>query len=292
MPEILDSTPAKANATPMVDDHPGHHNDITSAVNAIDVRLAAIEAAIPIDGETGESLVMASNDDRDTEWVKLKVIPSNPGTGWSGKILAATSETAWGWTELSSMDDVVLPSQTGNNGKFLKTNGSNASWGWPLGSNPASVTGTRYLKNVGGTMSWGTLAPGTMPNEEDASDNDVIRYSAADGIHWGPETTEIPSLSGVTIGWVLKKTDVDSYDWAEDQILPDASGADIGDVLTNLGPGPGWAAPSGGLPSGTNAGDTIYFDGTDWQAGHNVTTSTSTASGTPADGDVWMKYTP
>lgn len=76
---------------------------------------------VPAGGATGQLLAKASNADNDTEWVDTPDgLPSQ--TGNSGKYLT-TNGSAASWAVVDS-----LPSQTGNNGKYLTTDGSSASW--------------------------------------------------------------------------------------------------------------------------------------------------------------------
>ncbi len=79
----------------------GEFDQITTAWDSLKDRLANIEYglndvwnAIPVGGSSGQVLLKSSNSDYDTEW----------GT-FDG-----------------------LPSQSGNNGKYLTTDGSTASW--------------------------------------------------------------------------------------------------------------------------------------------------------------------
>jgi len=58
---------------------------------------------------------------------------------------------------LSVIGGTSLPSQTGNNGKFLTTDGSDASWGTPAGSGDVSKVGTPVNNQVGVWTGDGTL---------------------------------------------------------------------------------------------------------------------------------------
>lgn len=49
------------------------------------------------------------------------------------------------------LDDInlMLPSQTGNSGKFLTTNGASSSWGTPAGSGDVIKVGTPVNNQIG-----------------------------------------------------------------------------------------------------------------------------------------------
>ena len=50
----------------------------------------------------------------------------------------------------------IIPSQTGNSGKFLGTDGTNVSWGTPTGSGGMTWPGSAGLAVYSGASSWGT----------------------------------------------------------------------------------------------------------------------------------------
>ena len=73
-------------------------------------------------------------------------------TGNSGKFLT-TNGTAASWATVSSS----LPTQSGNSGKFLTTEGTDASWAAISGSSLGTgydATKTQTLKNVEGVLTW------------------------------------------------------------------------------------------------------------------------------------------
>lgn len=59
----------------------------------------------------------------------------------------------------------LLPSQTGNSGKFLTTNGSTMSWGSVDALPSQSGQSGKYLTTNGTTASWGTIS---IPTVNDA----------------------------------------------------------------------------------------------------------------------------
>ena len=72
-------------------------------------------------------------------------------TGNSGKFLT-TNGSALSWGTADS-----LPDQTGNNGKYLTTNGTTASWGTVDALPAQSGNSGKYLTTNGTTASWGTI---------------------------------------------------------------------------------------------------------------------------------------
>lgn len=97
-------------------------------------------------------------------------------TGQSGKYLT-TDGTDASWATVNS-----LPSQTGNSGKFLTTNGTTASWGNAIenkatGTNAVSIIGSATSKsgavNIGNTSSAGTAYNVAIGQNASASGNNV-----------------------------------------------------------------------------------------------------------------------
>jgi hypothetical protein len=96
----------------------------------------------------------------------VNLIPSQ--TGQSGKYLA-TDGTATVWQTADA-----LPSQTGNSGRYLGTNGSIASWSFVPNEIP-SQTGEsgKYLTTNGTALSWGTV------NFSPAGSNTQLQFNSA-----------------------------------------------------------------------------------------------------------------
>jgi hypothetical protein len=123
-------------------------------------------------------------------------------TGNSGKYLK-TDGTSTSWQTVSE-----LPSQTGNSGKYLTTDGTTASWG----NEVPSQTGNsgKYLTTNGTTASWGSITqPITWTMRQAPSSNSVtintIAYNGtnlwvAAGFTNAPSTTSylITSPDGIT----------------------------------------------------------------------------------------------
>lgn len=106
--------------------------------------------------------------------VNLDTLPSQ--TGQSGKFLT-TDGTYASWATVDA-----LPSQTGNSGKFLTTNGTTASWGNAIenkatGTNAVSIIGSATSKsgavNIGNTSSAGTAYNVAIGQNASASGNNV-----------------------------------------------------------------------------------------------------------------------
>jgi hypothetical protein len=106
----------------------GSFDQVTINWNTLKDRIANIEyglndaytAKVPSGGTTGQVLQKNSGTNYDFSWVTFTGLPSQ--TGNSGKYLTTDGSTAsWGTVD-------ALPSQTGNSGKYLTTDGSTSSW--------------------------------------------------------------------------------------------------------------------------------------------------------------------
>lgn len=110
-----------------------------------------------------------------------------------------------------------VPTQTGNNGKFLTTNGTTASWAQIY--QVPSVTGNSglFLGNDGINYTWQTV-PGTIPTMT----GQAGKYLTNDGssAYWTPYNG-LPSLSGNS-GKILTTDGVTSF-W----VTPSAAGSNI-----------------------------------------------------------------
>lgn len=116
--------------------------DGADGTNGVDGNDGADGIGIPAGGAAGQLLSKGSNADYDSQWINPPVTSPNTtkgdvavhnGTadqrlavGADGYLLTADSAQGLGvkWAPAP----VSLPSQTGNAGKFLKTNGTTASW--------------------------------------------------------------------------------------------------------------------------------------------------------------------
>jgi hypothetical protein len=80
--------------------------------------------------------------------------------GTNGQVLTADSSTSTGvaWTTLS-----FLPSQTGNAGRFLTTNGTSASWAVVDALPSQTGNAGRYLTTNGTVASWAVIEAGGDP---------------------------------------------------------------------------------------------------------------------------------
>ena len=106
--------------------------------------------------------------------------------GSSGTILVSSGWYATWQSPSSAVPiDSILPSQSGNSGKFLTTNGSNSSWATTVDSRIASPTFSTHPISSG----TGSIAIG------DGATNSTITYCIALGYN-----TQVNSSSGIAIG--------------------------------------------------------------------------------------------
>jgi len=98
-----------------------------------------------------------------TNWTKISAEPLPTQTGNSGKYLT-TDGTDASWDDVES-----LPTQTGNSGKYLTTDGTDASWD-DVESLPSQAGNSgKYLTTNGTATSWGAVAAGFNFADKDLS---------------------------------------------------------------------------------------------------------------------------
>jgi hypothetical protein len=182
----------------------------------------------------------------DTVWVWDSDTSAWKDTDTKGQVTSVNGQTG-------AVTVDTLPSQTGNAGKFLTTNGTDASW-------------NNYIQYIAAkTYYVGTTASGNGPRFSwnsiyqhlQYADNIASRFSAsqirAEYFYNGSVLFQMPSTPTGGSGIVGKLL------WA------DYTGATQGQVLSldaNLTPV--WTTPSGGLPSQTGqSGKFLTTDGTD-----------------------------
>ena len=79
----------------------------------------------------------------------------------TGKFKVGDGTTAW--TSLVYAY-IALPSQTGNSGKYLTTDGSTPSWGTVNALPTQTGNSGKYLTTDGSTASWATITTDPNPN--------------------------------------------------------------------------------------------------------------------------------
>ncbi len=114
-----------------------------------------------------------------------------PGT--SGNVLTSNGST---WVS-SAAGGASLPSQTGNTGKFLTTNGSTPSWGAP------SLSSDSYYNTKAGTGALGGLISTT-------GNNSAFGYGALQYVSTGTDNVGIGTIAGGDIGAGIQNTAIGS----------------------------------------------------------------------------------
>jgi hypothetical protein len=151
-----------------------------------------------------------------------------------------------------------LPSQSGNSGKVLGTDGADLSWVDPSGLPEQSGNAGKVLGTDGSDLSWVAQTGGgsSLPSTSGHS-NEILSNDGAD-LDWRGIDSFLPDQSGhsnevlITVGGVLS--------WVPIDALPEQSGKN-GYYLTTDGADPYWA-PIDTLPSQSgNSGKVLSTNG-------------------------------
>lgn len=228
---------------------------------------------------------------------------AHPTAGNGDWAIVGSTDTVWVWdSDTTAWKDtgqagIELPSQTGNSGKFLTTNGTAASWSdKPLVNKSTESTsltifsynGSSYGYNTNiGYSSLGGYCCTAVGAEASAGNNFACAFgqgakgqgqwsialgykakaTQSYGIQIGPGTNSTPNSLSVALSATSNYTLLSSDGTIPEARLADTTNAQQGDVLTLDANGDAvWQAggSGGGLPSQTgNAGKFLTTDGTD-----------------------------
>lgn len=129
-------------------DQTGHAGEFLTT-DGTDASWAAVESLPSQTGHSGEFL---TTDGTDASWGAVSEVPSTTGAT-EGDVLTVDSNGDPAWTTPSGGG---LPDQTGQSGKFLTTDGTDASWG-TINALQNTATGTDSL-TIGGTAATANYA--------------------------------------------------------------------------------------------------------------------------------------
>lgn len=86
-------------------------------------------------------------------------IAGNPTVDISSSYIAAIANGGTGQTTANSAFNALVPSQGGNNGKFLKTDGTNTSWATETGTGTVTSVSVVTANGLAGTVATSTTTP-------------------------------------------------------------------------------------------------------------------------------------
>ena len=127
----------------------GYVDTVTVAPSNLTGPITSVGAATSVAAQTGtgSTFVMNTSPTLVTPDIGVATATSINGTSIpSSKTLVATDSTAY-----------VVPSQTGNSGKYLTTNGTVSSWGTVDALPSQTSNAGKYLTTDGTTASWATV---------------------------------------------------------------------------------------------------------------------------------------
>jgi hypothetical protein len=134
----------------------GYIDTVVLAPSNLTGPITSVGAATSIASQTGtgSTFVMNTSPTLVTPALGVATATSVNGTTIpSSKTLVATDSTAY-----------VVPSQTGNSGKYLTTDGTTSSWG-ALSALPSQTSNAgKYLTTDGTSASWATITTDPTPD--------------------------------------------------------------------------------------------------------------------------------
>jgi len=151
-----------------------------------------------------------------------------------------------------------LPSQSGNSGRILFTDGTSPNWGYvPMELPSQSGNSGRYLFTNGSQVLWANVV---TPDELPSQSENAGKYLVTDGTNpsWGSLPTELPSQSGNSGRYLF--TNGSQVLWAN-VITPDelpSQGENAGKYLVTDGTNPSWGSLPTELPA-QNTGTTNKY---------------------------------
>jgi hypothetical protein len=134
----------------------GYVDTVTIAPSNLTGPITSVGSATSVAAQTGtgSTFVMDTSPTLVTPALGVATATSINGTTIpSSKTLVATDSTAY-----------VVPSQTGNSGKFLTTNGTVSSWGTVDALPSQTGNAGKYLTTNGSTATWSTIVTDPTPS--------------------------------------------------------------------------------------------------------------------------------
>ena len=134
----------------------GYVDTVTIAPSNLTGPITSVGAATAVAAQTGtgSTFVMQASPTLTTPVLGVATATSINGTSIpSSKTLVATDSTAY-----------VVPSQTGNSGKYLTTNGTVSSWGTVDALPSQTGNSGKYLTTNGSTASWASIVTDPTPS--------------------------------------------------------------------------------------------------------------------------------
>ena len=159
-------------------DQDGHAGEFLTT-DGTDASWATVDALPDQTGHSGEFL---TTDGTDASWGAVSEVPSTTGAT-EGDVLTVDSNGDPAWTTPSGGG---LPDQTGQSGKFLTTDGTDASWG-TISALVNETTGQNSLSILGSNRpsSSNMVAVGKFSGANSASYTTLIGYSATSRSNYG-----------------------------------------------------------------------------------------------------------
>ena len=136
--------------------------------------------------------------------------------------------------DIAAAINAVIPSQSGNSGKFLTTNGTSTSWGTVEALPSQTSQSGKFLTTDGSAASWANI-PTEIPSQ--SGNNGKFLTTNGTSVSWANIPTEIPSQTSQSGKFLT--TDGSSVSWATVDALPSQT-SQAGKFLTTDGSSASW----------------------------------------------------
>lgn len=270
--EYLTLSAASSNYLTHVEASAEYTTKIEAQTLAVSASIAAVEHirdGAPELLNTLNELSLAINDDENfattiANSLSNKLDISTASSTYLTQVSASTNYATINYvdTEINNID--ALPSQSGNTGKYLTTNGSAAFWDSVDSLPSQSGNSGKFLTTDGSSASWGTIdLSGYLTSETDPvfSASDAAGITSADITNWD---TAYGWGNHASAGYLTSYTETDTLENVTDRGATTSNDISITSLTQSTSDATGALVVSGGIGVGKDlwVGGDLYVTGT------------------------------